>query len=139
MPDDERQWNRRAGDSQEAIRLADQRVADLAQAAAMEVARAREQGRREAEDAVLQSETRAHFALINGSIERTALALDELLNQFNTLKADLQERDAVNAALVEANARQGAKKLSRLQTIFMVIAGVIAAVSLLIAVIQALA
>jgi len=116
-------------DNDDARRLADQRTADLALAEF-------ERGKKEAEDRLAAQEIRREFAEINKAIAEFGAELRKQSAELASLKTELTTKDAVNAALIAAQATTGAKKLTRLQTIILVLGFVIAAGSLLVAVLQ---
>lgn len=103
-----------------------------------ELARARALGRKEAEDEQFRKETKKHFADINESIASAAKAVGELADKVSQIEANQAQRDAVNVALIQATAGQGAKKLTRFQSIVLAVAALAAAGSLALAVVQAL-
>jgi hypothetical protein len=122
----------------EALRLADQREGDLAAGRARDLALAREQGAKDAEDEAAKRQTREHFLDINGSIAKTAVALDALAAEVHEIKEEQVRRDRVNTALIGAAAGQGAKKLTRLQVIGGTVMALIALASLAVAIAQSL-
>jgi hypothetical protein len=122
----------------EAERLAVQRTDDLASITERELKRARALGRKDAEDAQFRSETKEHFGVINGSIAKTADAVEALAKEVQEIKNDLRGRDRVNEALVAAAAGHGARKLTRLQTLGILCGALAALGALAVAVLQAL-
>jgi hypothetical protein len=135
-----------ADQTPEAQRLADQRTADLAAAQQRDVERAVARGRKEAEDDAFRRDTTAHFAVINGSIADAATTSASLAQAVNAVKEEVRavreeqmRRDLVNEALIQDAAKVGANKLSRLQRWAIVVMGLIAFLSLAVAVVTAIA
>lgn len=96
------------------------------------------QGRR---DADVDSHLRSHekrLNAINGSVSRTATALEQLTDEVRQIKSDLKERDTVNEALVTAATGRGAKRLTRLQSAGIIAMASIALLSLVVTIVQAL-
>jgi hypothetical protein len=79
------------------------------------------------------AETRAHLAAIDATNAAAAVSLAALVAEVTAMR----ERDAVNAALVAASARAGAKKLGHWKTAFLVFGGLVSLITTAIAVIQA--
>lgn len=118
--------------------LADQRNADLAAQQDRELERARALGKKEAQDEQFRAETHAHFKTINGSIADTAEQLRALNQGQREIKEEQARRDLVNTALVAAEDAKGSKHLTRLQSRGIIAMGIIAAISMVTSLAEAL-
>lgn len=118
--------------------LADQRNADLAAQQDRELERARALGRKEAQDEQFRADTQAHFSRINGSIADTAEQLRALNQGQREIKEEQARRDLVNTALVASEDAKGSKHLTRLQSRGIIAMGIIAAISMVTSLAEAL-
>lgn len=121
---DRRQTNRRQADIDKAAKLA----ADLAYA----------QGQRDAKAAQDSADNIQSFATINSLVAAMEKALTALTEVVTAMRVDQDKRDAVNIALIEKNKSKGEKKLTRVQTGFLILGGAIALGSFLLTIVQSL-
>lgn len=127
-----------SADETEARRLAAQRQQDLREITDRELDHARAQGRKDAEELIFRQNTKEHFAVINGSIERTANELRTVRERLTTIEGAMATDEAIEKALTTVADRSGAKRFTRLQSFGITIMSFVAFTTFILSIVTVL-